>query len=137
MLFLAVAVATHGLLGYTLGEVLFGAPRAGLVGGVAADVDLLVPSAWGPLAHRGLTHSALAAGLAVAVAASRSRAVAGGVGVGYASQLLVDATTPRGIPLAAPLWPTHVAVASGGHSPEVTALLWACSLAVLSGVDRR
>ncbi|WP_123538593.1 metal-dependent hydrolase [Halosimplex salinum] len=130
-LFLAVAIATHGLVGYALGAALFDAPRAGLVGGVVADADLLVPTAWGPLAHRGLTHSVLAAVVAAGVAARYSHTAAGGVGVGYASQLIVDAMTPRGIPAAAPFWSTHVGVSLGGHSPEATAVLWVCSLAIL------
>lgn len=131
VLFLAVVIATHALVGYALGAALFDAPLAGLVGGVAADADLLAPAAWGPLAHRGLTHSALAAGLAVALAAAHNRRAAGGVAVGYASQLLVDATTPRGTPLAAPFWSAHVGVPVGGHSPAATALLWAGSIVLL------
>lgn len=135
--FLATALLTHALVGYALGSALFDAPAAGAIGGVAADVDLLFPAAWGPpLAHRGITHSALAAGVAVAVAAHYGRAAAGGVGVGYASQLFVDATTPRGIPVAAPFSFEDVGVALGGHSGEATVLLWVCSLAVLWFVER-
>lgn len=130
--FLAVAVATHALVGYALGAVLFDAPRAGLLGGVLADVDLLVPAAWGaPLAHRGITHSAVAAGVAVAVALAAGRCAAGGVGAGYLSHLLIDATTPRGIPLAAPFAPASYGVTLGGHSPTATAAIWACCLAAL------
>lgn len=131
-LFLAVAIATHALVGYALGAALFDAPRAGLVGGVVADLDLLVPATWGPLAHRGLTHSALGLGVAIAIAAAHSRHAAGGVGLGYLSQLVIDATTRRGIPLGAPLWPSHVGIALGGHSPEGTAILWIASLALLA-----
>jgi len=130
-LFLAVAIATHALVGYALGTALFDAPRAGLVGGVVADIDLLVPATWGPLAHRGLTHSAVGLGVAVALAAARSRQTAGAVGVGYLSQLAIDATTPRGIPLVAPLWSTHVGVSLGGHSPGGTILLWLAALTLL------
>jgi inner membrane protein len=132
--FLAVALATHALVGYTLGRVLFDAPLAGAVGGVVADVDLLVPAAWGdPFVHRGITHTALAAAVAVGVAvAAGDRPTAGAVAVGYASQLLVDATTPRGIPVAYPLTATHYGATLGGHSPEVTAGLWFCCLAVLA-----
>lgn len=130
--FLGVALCTHALVGYALGTALFDAPRAGLVGGVAADVDLLFPAAWGePLVHRGVTHTALAAGVATAAAAVHGRRVAGGVGVGYAAQLLVDATTPAGVPLAYPLSAERVAVPLGGHSPPVTAALWLCCLAAL------
>ena len=133
VLFLAVAIATHAVVGYALGAALFDAPWAGVVGGVVADIDLLVPATWGPLAHRGLTHSALGLGLAVAVAtaAVHSRGTAGAVAVGYLSQLAIDATTPRGIPLAAPVWSTHVGVPLGGHSPEGSVVFWIGSLALL------
>lgn len=128
-LFLAAAIGTHALAGYTLGAALFDAPRAGLLGGIAADFDLLFPAAWEhPLVHRGITHTALALGVTVAVAAARGRSVAGGVGVGYASQLLIDATTPMGIPLAYPLVTTHVGITLNGHSPAATAVLWTCCL---------
>jgi len=130
--FLVAAVATHALVGYTLGAVAFDDPRAGLVGGVFADIDLLVPAAWGgPFVHRGLTHSLLAAVFVTALAAARGRRTAGGVGVGYASHLLVDATTPMGVPVASPLSTTHVGLDLGGHSPPATAFLWVCCLAVL------
>lgn len=136
-LFLVAAITTHALVGYTLGAALFDAPRAGLVGGVLADFDLLFPAAWeSPLVHRGITHTALALGVAVAAVAARDRALAGALGVGYASQLLIDATTPMGVPLAYPLSSNHVGVTLGGHSPTVTALLWACCLGWLAW-DRR
>lgn len=128
-LFLAVAIGTHAAVGYTLGAALFDAPRAGLVGGVLADLDLLFPATWGaPLVHRGITHTALAAGVAVALAAVHHRSTAGGVGVGYASQLLLDATTGMGIPLAYPIVPERIGVPVGGHSATATALLWVCCL---------
>lgn len=148
--FLVVALATHALVGYTLGAVAFDAPRTGLAAGVLPDVDLLVPAAWGvPLAHRGLTHSALAVGVAVAVAAvwsrrtidgrwsgwnaaaGRSGRIAGAVGAGYVAHLLLDATTPMGVPLAWPLSFEYVGVVLAGHSPPVTGVLWAACLVVL------
>jgi len=132
--FLGVALATHALVGYTLGAVLFARPLPGLVGGVVADVDLLVPAAVGPpFAHRGITHTALAAGVATAVAWRRSRATAGAVCPGYGSQLLIDATTPMGIPLLFPLAGTSVALDVGvsGHSLPATLLLWSGCLALL------
>lgn len=132
-LFLVVAISTHALVGYALGAALFRAPRAGLVGGVVADLDFLFPASWGsPLVHRGITHTALAAALAVGVAAAHHRSTAGGVGVGYVTHLLIDATTPKGIPLAYPVVPDRVGVTLGGHSPVVTALLWICCLGWLS-----
>lgn len=130
--YLATAVATHALVGYTLGALAFDAPRAGVLGGVVADVDLLLPLAWEfPLTHRGLTHTGLVVGAAVAVAATRSRAAAGGVGVGYAAHLLVDSTTPMGVPLFYPLSAARVGVPMGGHSGPATAALWLCCLAAL------
>lgn len=135
--FLVVALATHAVVGYTLGTVLFDRPAAGLIGGIVADVDLLVPDALGfPFAHRSATHSALALGLAAAVATRRDRASAGAVAAGYASQLLVDATTPMGIPLLYPFSETFVGIdmGLGGHSAPVTALLWLACLLALWGV---
>ncbi|RDI71433.1 metal-dependent hydrolase [Halopelagius longus] len=147
--YLATAVATHALVGYTLGTLAFDAPRAGVLGGVVADVDLFFPLAWEfPLTHRGLTHTGLAVGAALAVAAVRSRAAAGGVGVdetqsvssarrtmsvgvGYASHLLIDSTTPMGVPLFYPLSTARVGVQMGGHSGPATAALWLCCLAAL------
>jgi inner membrane protein len=146
--FLAAALATHALVGYTLGAVAFDAPWAGLVAGLLPDVDLLVPAAWGaPLAHRGLTHSALAVGVVVALAAGggrrsagtrSARRLAGAAGLGFGAHLLLDATTPMGVPLAWPLSTEYVGISLAGHSPPVTAFLWtACLLAVWRGGDQR
>lgn len=137
--FLAVALATHALVGYALGTVLFARPRAGLVGGVVADVDLLVPASAGhPWVHRSLTHSALALGVAVAVGATWDRKTAGAVAAGYLSHLCIDATTPMGIPLLWPLAPDYLGVnlPLSGHGLPATALLWVCSLGLLAW-DRR
>jgi len=131
-LFLAATTVTHALVGYTLGATLFDRPYAGLVGGVVADLDLLFPAAWGPpLVHRGITHTALAAVVVVGTVAWWDRQAAGGVGVGYASQLLLDATTAKGVPLAYPLSAEPVGVHLRGHSAVGTLLLVACCLAVL------
>jgi len=130
--FLTIAIATHALVGYVLGARFFGRPGAGMGGAVLADLDLLFPAAWGvPLVHRGITHTLLAAGIVVAVAATRGSSVAGAVGSGYASHLLIDATTPKGVPLAYPLSSESFAVPVGGHSLPVTVLLWGVCLAVL------
>lgn len=132
-MFLVVAIATHALVGYTLGDALFGTPRAGLVGGVFADLDLLFPASWGqPLVHRGITHTALAVGLAVGVAVAHHRSTAGGVSVGYVSHLLLDATTAKQIPLAYPVVTERIGITLGGHSATATALLWVCCLGWLS-----
>lgn len=130
--YLAVALATHALVGYVLGARLFGRPWAGVVGGLLADVDLLVPAAWGaPLAHRGLMHSPIAAGAAVVIASRLGWSTAGAVGAGYVSQLLIDLTTPKGILLTYPFSTEAVAVPLGGHSPVTTVLLWTACLGVL------
>lgn len=133
---LVVALATHAFVGYTLGRVVFDRPWTGLVGGVAADVDLLVPAWVGPpLAHRGVTHTPVAALLAVVLAylLARDRRVAGAVALGYASQLLIDITTAQGIPVAYPLSRTHAAVPLGTHAGTGTALLWLGGVALLWG----
>ncbi len=131
--FLAVAIATHAVIGYTLGARLFDAPKAGLVGGLLADADFLFPAAFDfPLVHRGLTHT----GLALAVAATLTWIVAdrragGATAVGYASHLAVDATTPTGIPVLYPVSDAFHGVVLSGHSPTATAILWSCCLSVL------
>lgn len=131
--FLAVAIATHGVVGYALGARLFDAPRAGAVGGLLADLDLVFPAAWEfPLVHRGGTHTVLALAVAAALtAALADRRTGGAVGIGYAAHLAVDATTPKGIPVFYPISDTSHAVVLSGHSPTATALLWACCLGVL------
>lgn len=138
--YLAVALLTHGLVGYALGAWLFDEPRAGLVGGLLADVDLLFPAAWGaPFVHRGITHTpfaaavtvAVVAGVAVALTSRNGLRIAGGVGVGYASQLLIDTTTPKGILPAYPLSTESVAVPLGGHSPLATIAIWLGCAAIL------
>jgi len=131
--FLWMAVATHALVGYTLGKVLVDEPAWGLLGGVAADIDLLFPLAWQPpLVHRGITHTALAAALLTFLVARWRRSAGLAVGVAYASQLAIDATTPAAVPLLYPITTTRVGVELGGHSWPATVLLWAGCLAALS-----
>ena len=136
--FLAVAIATHALVGYVLGRSTFGAGAAGLIGGVLADADFLFPAAWGfPLVHRGVTHSALALGVAVAVvAAARDRRTAGAVALGYAAHIAVDATTPKGVPLLYPVTDASYAVTLNLHSAPATVALWLCCLTVLAAGRR-
>jgi len=131
--FLAVAIATHGVVGYALGRSVYGAAGAGLVGGVLADADFLFPGAWEfPLVHRGVTHSALALGVAVAVvAAAGDRRSAGALALGYASHLAIDATTPKGVPLFYPVSDAAYAVPVNLHSAPATVALWFCCLTVL------
>lgn len=131
-LFLWTAVATHALVGYALGGILFDEPGWGLVAGVAADADLLFPLAWTwPLVHRGVTHTALVAALLAVLVGGRNRAAGLAVGVAYASHLAIDATTPAGVPLLYPLSTVRVGVALGGHSTPATALIWVVCLAAL------
>lgn len=137
--FLVAALATHAVVGYALGAVAFNRPGAGLVGGVVADVDLLVPASAGePFVHRGLTHGLFALGVATVIGLSLGRATAGAVGLGYCSQLLIDATTPMGVPLLSPLAATHFGVDAGlgGHSVPATLALWVVSVGLLLA-DRR
>lgn len=124
--FLVAALATHALVGYALGRVVE-APIAGVVGGLAADLDLLVPPSLGwPLAHRGITHTPAAAVVTVLAVYGLTRRldISAAVGLGYASQLLIDLTTAQGIPLAYPLSRAFVAVPLGTHGPIGTALIW-------------
>lgn len=136
--FLAAAIATHALVGYVLGRSAFGAGAAGLVGGVLADADFLFPGAWGfPLVHRGVTHSALALGVAAAVVVAVSdRRRAGALALGYAAHLAVDATTPKGVPLFYPVADASYAVTVNLHSAPATVALWLCCLTVLAANRR-
>jgi len=130
---LAMAIGTHALVGYVLGAATFGRPKVGALGAVLADVDLLFPGPDGsPLGHRGMTHSALALGIAVAIGGYWGRDVAGSLGIGYASQLAIDATTPKGIPIAYPLTAENMGVTWNLHSTDATILLvGTCAIALL------
>jgi len=136
--FLVVAIATHALVGYVLGRSAFGAGAAGLVGGVLADADFLFPGAWGfPFVHRGVTHSALALGVAAAVVvAAGDQRRAGALALGYAAHLAVDATTPKGVPLLYPASDASYAVTVNLHSAPATVALWLCCLTVLAARRR-
>lgn len=141
---LAAAFATHALVGAALGGLLFDRPAVGAVAGLAADADFLFPTALGwPFVHRGITHSLPAlfvlAGATAAVwdavdALDRPRTAAATVVVAYGSHLLIDVTTPKGIPPLSPLSDriAHVALPTTGHSPVPTLVLWAGCLWALS-----
>ncbi|MCU4717168.1 metal-dependent hydrolase [Halapricum hydrolyticum] len=132
--FLAIAIATHGAVGYTLGKALFDRPIAGLLAGVAPDVDFLFPNALGwPFVHRGVTHTLLVGGLVVGFVAYRNRRTATAVAVAYGSHLLIDTTTPKGVPHLYPLVETnyHLGLGTTGHSPVPTAVTWVCCLIAL------
>ncbi|MFB6271103.1 MAG: metal-dependent hydrolase [Halobacterium sp.] len=130
----AVALATHALVGYTLGALALDRPLAGTVGALAADADFLFPDAlaW-PFVHRGLTHSLPVAALAVAAALAVDRRLGAAFGVGYASHLLIDTTTPTGVPWLYPLTDTsyYLDLATTGHSPVPTLVFWAGCLGLL------
>lgn len=137
LLWLAVAIGTHAVVGFALGAALFGRPRAGAIAAVVADVDLLFPGPDGtPLGHRGVTHSGLALGIAVAIALYWGRDVAGAVAAGYGSQLAIDATTPKGIPIAFPLSTENVGVSWNLHGDVATVALLVASAAVLAWTYR-
>lgn len=130
--YLVVGLATHAIVGYVLGLSLFGEPRAGTIGALLADIDLLFPATWGtPFVHRGITHTALAAGVAVAIGSIRGRSIAGAVGIGYVSQLLIDATTPKGVALAYPVSSETVVLPLRGHSPEATVVIWIACISII------
>jgi len=130
--FLWMAVATHALVGYTLGKVLLDESAWGLLGGVAADVDLLFPLAWQPpLVHRGITHTALAAVLPRRP--GRTLAAVRWPGRRYRLRLAPrhrrDDAGRRGAVLS--LSTVRVDLALGGHSGTATVLLWIACLTAL------
>ncbi len=132
--FLTVAIATHAVVGYTLGAALFDRPIAGLAAGVAPDVDFLFPAALGwPFVHRGITHTLFVGGLTAGVVAYRDRRTALAVAAAYGSHLLIDTTTPKGVPFLSPLVSTayHLDLGTTGHSLAPTIALWVCCLTVL------
>lgn len=138
--FIPLAIATHGLVGLALGTVLFDRPITGLAAGLAPDADFLLPELLGwPLVHRGITHAAVAL-IAVAVLAAMvgNRQTLGALTVAYSSHLLIDITTPKGIPLLYPLLDNRLYfdIGLGGHTPETTLLLWVLCLGAV-GYQRR
>jgi inner membrane protein len=134
--FIPIAIATHGLLGLALGAVVFDRPIAGLVAGLFPDADFLLPATLSyPLVHRGLTHTLLIFAVAVAlVAALADSETVGAVTAGYASHLVVDVTTPKGIPYLYPAVTGRLYhdPGIGGHDPVVTVVFWVVCLGALS-----
>lgn len=139
LVFLLVAFATHGAVGYALVAVLTTAdPRLGAIVAIAPDIDLLAPADWGPLfVHRGITHTPLFVLGVVAVAYSirwrRTDATFALLALG--SHLSIDALSPMGLPLLLPLGQ----LPSPGlaiHSPFSTVLLWTGAIGLLVFANR-
>lgn len=133
-LLLAIWVATHALVGYTLGQFLFDRPWVGLGGAIAADLDFLFPAMleW-PFVHRGITHTILVGTLLTAILAYRDESIGAVFGAGYATHLLIDMTTPKGVPLLYPLTDAsfYVDLGTTGHSPGPTVAFWIGCLGLL------
>lgn len=133
--FIPIAIATHGLVGLTLGLLLYERPWFGLFGGVVADGDFLFPGGLGEaFVHRSLTHSILVGAVVAGLAFAHHRRAGGAVAVTYASHLLIDATTPQGVQFFWPVVPEKMTldVGVGGHAPEATLAFWVVCLGLLA-----
>ena len=126
-MFLLVAFATHGAIGYTLVAVLTPSnPRLGALVAIMPDIDFLAPADWGALfVHRGITHTPLfVIGVVVVVySIRRRRSDAAFTFLALVSHVVIDALSPMGLPLLLPLG----RVPSPGlaiHGPFMTVLLW-------------
>ncbi|WP_436901766.1 metal-dependent hydrolase [Halovenus halobia] len=132
--FIPIAIATHGLVGLAIGYA-FDRPIAGLLAGLVPDADFLLPAALGwPFVHRGITHAAVAVvALAAAGAVLTDRRTLGALTAAYSSHLLIDITTPKGIPLGYPLLDERLYFDIGisGHAPVVTLAFWLVGLAAV------
>lgn len=148
---LAVWLATHALVGSVLGAVLFDRPKLGIVGAIWPDLDYLFPAAFGwPFVHRGITHTILAVIIATAVVVALNRGFGSGLAdvvrsktggafaIASLSHLLIDVTTPKGVPLFYPVLghPVTLDLPTTGHSLLPTVLLWIGSLGVLYWAGR-
>jgi len=134
-LYLAVAVLTHGLVGYAVVRGFTGYPAvAGAVGAVVPDVDLLFgPVLAVPLVHRGAVHTpaALAVVVSVGLFLGASRAGLAAFAVGFLSHLLLDSGTSAGIMWLFPASSARLALDLPVHGLSGTAVLWLASLAVV------
>lgn len=164
VLFLGVAFATHGVVGYALVHAFTTVdPRIGFVVGVVPDADFLFPAAWGwPFVHRGITHSPVFT-IAVVVGAYaiyRRREAVLAAGLPLLSHQAIDSFSPTGIAWTYPFEPFartgestlsialstfEVGSAAVGslpaglpvHGPAGTVVLWGIALALLLGGSRR
>jgi inner membrane protein len=133
-LYLLLAIATHGLVGYALVSAFTRYPPAvGLVGAVAPDVDLLFDPSWQfPLVHRGITHTPALAGIViVALLLGVSVPVAAAFGVGVISHLIVDTFTRSGVAWLYPVIAQPVAFDLSIHGGAGTVLLWSGAIGLI------
>jgi len=132
--FVPVAIATHGLVGLAVGYG-FDRPVAGLLAGLAPDADFLLPAILGwPFVHRGVTHAAVAVvAVGVTAAVLTDRRTLAALTAAYSSHLVIDITTPKGIPLVYPLLDDRLYCDIGvnGHSPAATVVFWFVGLAAV------
>lgn len=141
-LFLAVALLTHGLVGYALVRAFTDAnPAVGFVLGIGPDADFLFPAAWGaPFVHRGITHTGV---FVVAVVAATvlyssfpsspsrlSSQLGPASGLAIGSHLVIDSCSPEGVS-----WLFPLGIRASGdlpvHGPTGTLVLWGFSIGVL------
>lgn len=126
--YLAVAVCTHAVVGYTAVAAFTDAsPGVGAVTGVAADVDLLFPHGWlFPFIHRGLTHTPafLLFVVAVCYAARAGTERVTAVVCGFGTHLVLDTATRTGVMWLYPAATARYALPMSGHSAEATLALW-------------
>lgn len=139
VVFLGVAFATHGIVGYALVRSFTDArPATGFLLALVPDVDLLFPATWGaPFVHRGITHTP-AFVLTVAAAAyaiHRENAIALAVGLAAGSHLAIDSLSPKGVMW---LFPLEVRASPGlpVHGPAITLLLWTFAVAIVIRDER-
>lgn len=140
VLFLAVAVLTHGAVGYAVARVTGYPAAAGLRGGVLPDVDLLFADwLFFPFVHRGLLHTPLFVVLAATVAylRTRERGTATAVLLGGLAHLVVDSFTAAGVMWLYPLDTRSFGVGWGVHGPLRTVLLWSGVVVAVAAARRR
>ena len=134
VIFLTIAVFTHGIVGYALIRAFTDVnPIVGFVLGILPDADFLFPAVWGaPFIHRGITHTALFLIVIVAVAglwgSSKQLKLASGLAVG--SHLAIDSLSPMGVSWLFPLG-IHVSRDLSVHGLPRTLVLWTLSAGLL------